>query len=162
MPTTAQSSAAQRLDQLRNMTGPTSNVKVVFGAMTFGAKGERQTRVHDLEDCSKILDIFQGHGHNEIDTARFYGGGTSEEYLGKLDYTKRGIVMDTKYYPTAGKGMGVELSHKPADVRENLLKSLKALGQKKVDMFYLHAPDRTTPYELTLSEIDVCLMSEAS
>lgn len=76
-----------------------SNVNVVFGAMTLG-NGAEQSRVSDLEDCKKILDIFQAHGHNEIDTARFYGGGTSEEYLGKLHWQDRGLVMDTKYYPT--------------------------------------------------------------
>lgn len=46
-------------------------------------------------DASK--DVFQAHGHNEIDTARFYGEGSSEEFLGDLDWQSRGIVMDTKY-----------------------------------------------------------------
>lgn len=76
-----------------------SNVNVVFGAMTLG-NGAEQSRVSNLEECKKILDIFQSHGYDEVDTARFYGGGTSEEYLGKLNWQERGIVMDTKYYPT--------------------------------------------------------------
>lgn len=37
----------------------------------------------------------------QIDTARTYSGGTSEEYLGKIDWKKRGLVMDTKLYPNA-------------------------------------------------------------
>lgn len=36
----------------------------------------------------------------QIDTARAYCGGTSEEYLGKLDWQKRGLKMETKLYPT--------------------------------------------------------------
>lgn len=141
----------------RNMQSSraTSNVKVVFGAMTFGAEGREQSRVHDLTDCAKILDVFQAHGHDEIDTARFYGGGTSEEYLGKLDYCKRGLIMDTKYYPTVGRGMGKEQSHSPQDVRRNFEDSLAALNVNKVDMWYLHGPDRTTPYEDTLREVNV-------
>lgn len=45
-----------------------SNVNIVFGAMTFGKEGTQQSRVTKLEDCKKILDVFQAHGHNEIDT----------------------------------------------------------------------------------------------
>lgn len=80
-----------------------SNVNVVFGAMTFGKEGAEQSRVHDLKTASAILDVFQKHGHNEIDTARAYGEGSSETMLGDIDYPKRGIIMDTKYYPTVGK-----------------------------------------------------------
>ena len=35
----------------------------------------------------------------QVDSARTYTGGTSEEYLGKIDWKKRGLVMDTKLYP---------------------------------------------------------------
>ena len=42
------------------------------------------TRVHTLEDTTAILDTFQKYGHNEIDTARVYGDGSSEEYLSEL------------------------------------------------------------------------------
>lgn len=78
---------------------PKTALNVVFGAMTFGRKGTEQGRVYTIEGCSAILDVFQAHGHNEVDTARFYAEGTSEEFLGELDWKKRGIVMDTKYYP---------------------------------------------------------------
>lgn len=74
-----------------------SAVNVIFGAMTFGREGTEQARVYTQKDCEAILDIFQAHGHNEVDTARFYGEGSSEEFLGDLDWKKRGIVMDTKY-----------------------------------------------------------------
>ena len=76
----------------------------------------------DLEDVKAILDVFQQHGHYEvkpsdfifrrrrmpntslvpmqIDTARVYTRGTSEEYLGQIGWKERGLVMDTKLYPT--------------------------------------------------------------
>jgi len=31
-----------------------------------------------------MLDVFVKHGHNEVDNARVYCGGTSEEYLGQV------------------------------------------------------------------------------
>lgn len=134
---------------------PKSEVNIVFGAMTIGKPGVEQTRVHTVEEAAALLDVFQRHGHNEIDTARYYGQGSSEEYLGQLDWQSRGIVMDTKYYPTAGRGMpGRQTTHKPAELRENLMASLKALKCDKVDMWYLHGPDRTTPFVETLEEVD--------
>lgn len=84
-----------------------TNVKVVFGTMTFGNEGAEQSRVHDLKDCQKILDIFQSHGHDELDTARMYGNGSSEEFLNKLgvvDGTK-GFKVATKVFPSA-RGAG--------------------------------------------------------
>lgn len=85
--------------------------------MTFGEEGKEQARVHNLEDVKAILDVFQSHGHyevcdllssvsvatndtNQIDTARVYCGGTSEEYLGKIGWQERGLKMDTKLYPS--------------------------------------------------------------
>ena len=119
-------------------SSPKSAVKVVLGAMTIG-NGADQSRVSDLGEASKIVDIFQSFGHHEIDTSRFYGGGSSEEYLGKMRWQGRGLAIDTKIYPTAGKGMpGEQISHRPEDLRENLYRSLEALNAKKVDMWYLH------------------------
>ena len=133
---------------------PKAAVKVVFGAMTIG-NGEEQSRVSDLSEAKKILDIFHSYGHNEVDTSRFYGSGSSEEYLGKLNWQERGIVMDTKFYPTMGRGMDKDQwTHRPEHLRENLKRSLKALNAKKLDMWYLHGPDRTTPYIDTLREVN--------
>jgi aflatoxin B1 aldehyde reductase len=61
--------------------------------------GVEQTRIHNLPAASAILDYFQSHGHNKIDTARVYGGGSSGEHLGNLDWQNRGLGMGTKYYP---------------------------------------------------------------
>lgn len=116
------------------------------------------TRVTTIDDCSKILDVFQKHGHNEIDSARVYGEGTCEEYLGELDYEKRGMIMDTKLYPSA-RGNSVMAfkkgwTHTPQDVRAGLMASLEALKVKKIDTFYLHGPDRQVEYEDTLREVE--------
>ncbi|KAI0706003.1 Aldo/keto reductase [Cerioporus squamosus] len=136
-----------------------SVLNIVMGAMTFGEEGKEGARVHDLKDVEAILDIFQAHGHYEIDTARTYTGGTSEEYLGKIDWKKRGLVMDTKLYPNVGakrfQGLGTDrISHSPEDLRKYLDVSLKALQTDSIDMWYLHGPDRSTPYEVTLKAVN--------
>lgn len=57
--------------------------------------------MHTLEDVQAILSEFRSHGHTEIDTARLYGGGSSEEFLGKLECEKQGLKLETKLWPTA-------------------------------------------------------------
>ena len=47
--------------------------------------GAEQSRVHCLETASAILDVFQKHGRNEIDTACAYSKGLSEIMLGDLN-----------------------------------------------------------------------------
>ncbi|KAA6409414.1 MAG: Aldo keto reductase [Lasallia pustulata] len=123
-------------------------LKTVFGAMDLG----KEARVHDLKDCAAMLDVFQKHGHDEIDSARVYGGGSSEEYLGQLKWQERGIVMDTKLSP---RRFGQKsYTHKKDDLKPGLLESLQALQTDKVDMWYLHAPDHNTPYEETLEAVN--------
>lgn len=134
-----------------------SALPVVFGAMTFGDPGLEGVRVTEVSGANAILDVFQSHGHVEIDTARMYGGGSSEEYLEKANWKGRGLIMDTKLYPNAGKHMPMRAniySHKPEDVRRGLSDSLAALKTDKIDLWYLHGPDRNTPFEDTLREVN--------
>ena len=35
-----------------------------------------------------------------MDTSRVYSGGTSEEYLSKIGWKERGLLIETKIYPT--------------------------------------------------------------
>lgn len=44
--------------------------------------------------------------------------------------------------------------HAPAKLRSTYEASLKALGPYKVNIFYLHMPDRSVPYEDTLREVN--------
>jgi len=103
-------------------------------------------RISDLDTAQTVLDTFYNHGYKELDTARLYGGGTTEAYLSKLKL--RDSVIDTKIYP-ASPG-----DHKPEKLRATFMTSLKTLGCDKVRVLYLHAPDRSVPFEETLQELD--------
>ncbi len=46
-------------------------------------------RVTTQEATIELLDLFQKHGHNEVDTARMYTNGTSEEMLGVIGWQVR-------------------------------------------------------------------------
>ncbi|KAJ7740243.1 NADP-dependent oxidoreductase domain-containing protein [Mycena maculata] len=135
---------------------PISNVGVVFGAMAIGTRGK--VVVTTPKAIIELLDVFQKHGHNEVDTARIYSGGTMEELLGAVGWQERGLKMETKLFPTKGKNLGWlfpdEFSHSPADLRKGLNDSLAALKTDKLYIFYLHDPDRSVPYEDTLREVN--------
>jgi len=140
---------------------PQNNVlNVVMGAMTFGEQGKEGARVHDIKDVEAILDVFLQHGHHEIDTARVYCGGTSEEYLGKINWKDKGLLLETKLYaytPSAEERIltpRAPVSHTPEGLRKHLMISLKALNAESIEMFYLHSPDRTVPYEITMKAVN--------
>lgn len=139
------------------MCSPTGKIPVVFGVMTIGKPGVDGVRVTDLSEANKMLDVFQAHQHNEIDTARLYGRGSSEEYMAAAKWRHRKLVMGTKLYPNKNSPStvgGERYSLEAADVRRGLLNSLKALDTDKIDLFYLHGPDRKTPLEETLREVN--------
>jgi aflatoxin B1 aldehyde reductase len=126
-----------------------SRIDLIFGAGSFGLPGPQSNgaRIHSVEQARETIRAYVHHGYTTIDTARLYGGGTSEEFIGQVDLVE-GCYIDTK-----------ALSSKPGDLspknlRASLMESLKALRCKKVHIFYLHAPDRTVPIEDTLQTIN--------
>jgi aflatoxin B1 aldehyde reductase len=64
--------------------------------------------------------------------------------------------METKLSPRAKIGLpeGTQTTHSAEHIRLGVKSSFEALQTDKVDMWYLHAPDRSTPYEVTLEEVN--------
>lgn len=81
-----------------------------------------------------------------------YGGGSSEEYLCSLDVVKK-FQIATKVFPSA-RTPGVKgwktYDHTSTGIQSAIEDSFKALGMEKVDLYYLHAPDREVELEETL------------
>ncbi|EKM52789.1 uncharacterized protein PHACADRAFT_212001 [Phanerochaete carnosa HHB-10118-sp] len=133
-------------------------LNVVMGAGNFGAPGIESARVTSVKDVEAILDVLKAHGHNELDTATMYGQGTSEKLLGETDWKKRGTVVSTKLLPVGTNGRAIPglptITHREEDLRKYLDTSLKALKTDTLDVWYLHGPDRSTPYEVTMKAVD--------
>lgn len=65
-----------------------------------------------------------------------------------MGWKERGLSIATKWYPfNAG-------DHKAEKVEEALNKSLSELGTDSIDIFYLHAADRSLPFQEPLRKID--------
>ncbi|KAL9610640.1 MAG: hypothetical protein Q9167_004682 [Letrouitia subvulpina] len=122
--------------------------RVILGLMTFGPDESEGARVTSLDGYNKCLDLLQKQGYNEIDTARAYIGGKQEAFTAEAHWKERGLTLATKCYPHQP---GI---HKPAKLRESLTKSLEELKTDCVDIFYLHAADRSVPFAETLQEVN--------
>ncbi|KAJ3242413.1 hypothetical protein HDU81_003119 [Chytriomyces hyalinus] len=118
---------------------------VILGTMTFGTGVGG--RIADLKTIQSIIDEFKSRGHNELDTARMYCEGNTEEVLAQLNVVDQGFAVHTKAYPFKNG------DHEPEKLKNMFRASLKALNVSKVDVFYLHAPDHTVPFERTLSAV---------
>ena len=114
--------------------------------MTFGLPGseEHGTRITSLDDFKECLDYYQSRGYNEVDTARTYVNGLQEGRTKAAGWQERKLVLATKWVPYY-RG-----DHTKAHIKENVAKSLKELGTECVDIFYLHAPDRSVPFQESL------------
>jgi len=126
-----------------------SRIPIVFGAAVFGEPNTNTTRIHSLSEAQDVVDVIVSYGHKTFDTSRFYGNGSSEEFLGKLDL--KGSAVDTKIYPAEPGNFS------PEKLRADLHRSLKALYPHRIRTLYLHYPDRydkPTSFEDTLREIN--------
>lgn len=122
--------------------------RIILGLMTFGPSESKGARITSLDEYNRCLDYFQQQGFNEVDTARVYVDGEQEAFTAKANWKDRGLTLATKWYPhEAG-------AHKPAVLREKLEISLKELQTNQVDIFYLHAPDRSVPFAETLEAVN--------
>ena len=101
-----------------------------------------------METYTSMFDYFQSQGYTEIDTARNYIGCEQEAFTREAGWKDRGLTIATKCYPNQ-PGL-----HAPDKLEASLEKSLKELGTDCVDIFYLHAADRSLPFTEPLKKLD--------
>jgi aryl-alcohol dehydrogenase (NADP+) len=119
--------------------------------MTFGVET-------DEAGSHEQLDRFIEAGGTLVDTADVYGGGQSEEIIGRwfasrpADVTER-VVLATKGRFSMGdepNSLGLSTRH----LTRALDASLTRLGLDRVDLYQVHAFDPLTPLEETLRTLD--------
>ncbi|TRM64294.1 NADP-dependent oxidoreductase domain-containing protein [Schizophyllum amplum] len=122
-----------------------SRVPLVYGtSRSIGMPGFGV--IPDIKSAQAVIDLFASHGYTRYDTARRYSGGTAEEALSKLDL--HGGLVDTKSFP-AQPG-----DHSPEKLREEVRTSAQTLAPHKINVFYLHSPDRSVKFEDTCRAIN--------
>jgi aryl-alcohol dehydrogenase-like predicted oxidoreductase len=117
--------------------------RLCLGTMMFGGatpEAESTAIIH------RALDA----GINFLDTANVYNAGESERVTGKAIRDRRDqVVLATKAKNPMGDGPNDQGLSRVHIIRE-CENSLKRLGTDYIDVYYLHAPDPTTPLEESL------------
>jgi aryl-alcohol dehydrogenase-like predicted oxidoreductase len=91
-------------------------------------------------------------GINFFDTADIYGGGQSEEFLGRALKGRRDkVLIATKFGMKFAEG---KEGAKPAYIRQAAEDSLRRLGTDHIDLYQIHKPDTSTPIADTLGALD--------
>lgn len=119
---------------------------MVLGTMAFGD-------TVGANEAASMVDAALDAGVTVIDTANGYAGGASEEILASLLPKRRNsFLLASKAgipHPDAG-------GHPPlsaAGLSRSVHGSLRRMGVDRIDLFYLHQPDRATPMEETMGAI---------
>jgi len=129
--------------------------KVCFGTWRF-AKESGGTVETDKETAHELLDAFDEHGGNFIDTANVYGdpNGTSEEWIGEwlAERDREDYVVASKVHGVARSRFGGNLSRK--NIRAEIEGTLERLGTDYLDVYYIHRFDDETPIRETIRTLD--------
>jgi len=125
--------------------------RIALGCMSYGDPGFHQWTL-DEEASQPFFRQAVELGINFWDTANGYGGGSSEEFVGRAvkTYARReDIVLATKVHNKmhAGPG-GSGLSRKA--ILEQLDGSLRRLDTDYIDLYYIHRFDGDVPVEETM------------
>ena len=122
-------------------------VKIIAGLMG-SSVASGSTKLSGPEQLRSFLTVLKNHNIKELDTARVYNSGKSEQDLGAVPEAHHNFDIATK---APGFSSGSLAFQKVID---NCNASLAALKQSKLDLYYFHGPDRATPLEESLGAID--------
>ena len=125
-------------------TASAASPTLVFGTASFGT-GTPQAKFDSEESARPLLNLLQSRGVTAIDTARAYpvgNPGSAELILGLLNVATWGDISTKVNSWQVG-------AHSATNIAKSVSTSLAALRVESVDIMYLHAPDRTTPWEET-------------
>jgi aryl-alcohol dehydrogenase-like predicted oxidoreductase len=123
---------------------------VSLGAMSFGGGFSSETKVD--EDRARVLvDTALDAGVNLIDSGETYGGGRSEEILGRVIRGRRDEVLVATKVGFADLGPGALGYDRVISACEA---SLRRLAVEHIDLYQLHRADRTVPLEETLAALE--------
>lgn len=119
-----------------------------LGTMMFGKWGNP-----DAKDCIRIIHRALDEGINFLDTANGYSEGESEEIVGRAIRDRREqVVLATKVFAPKGEGPNDRgLSRKA--VQQQVEHSLRRLQTDVIDLYQIHRPDSSVPWEETLSTL---------
>ena len=108
----------------------------------------------NAEESAAIIDQALDLGLNILDTSNSYGGGRSEEFIGRaLKGKRQSVVISTKFSSKLGDGPNQRGASRHQLMRQ-VEESLRRLDTDYIDVYLVHHPDPNTPIEETLRALD--------
>lgn len=103
----------------------------------------------DPHEARRILDAYADAGGNFIDTANGYQEGQSEEFLGELLKGRRDeFVLSTKFAVKTNAQSGILVTGNSRQAMVSSVEaSLKRLKTDRIDLYWAHVSDGSTPLE---------------
>src|SRR5215472_11200883 len=106
----------------------------------------------DAAGTASVVNAALDAGINFFDTADVYGGGQSEEFLGKALKRRRDkAIIATKFGMKMGDG---KEGARPQYIRQALDASLQRLQVETIDLYQIHRPDPNTPIADTMHALN--------
>jgi aryl-alcohol dehydrogenase-like predicted oxidoreductase len=131
-----------------------SDLKVsIVGIGTWAMGDDYWGPVDDAESISAIREAVD-NGINLIDTAPAYGGGHSEDVVGRAVEGRRSEVILATKVGTLKTPDGYRKDLSPAVIVKQLEDSLRYLKTDVIDLYQIHWPDPDTPLEESLEALD--------
>ena len=127
----------------------TSGLKVSLASLGTNNFGMRL----DYDQSAAVVEAALDAGINFFDTADIYGGGRSEEYLGRaLGSRRQDVLIATKFAMPIGEGTFTRGGSRHY-IERAVAASLDRLGTDYIDVYQMHQPDPDTPIEETLEAL---------
>jgi len=127
-------------------------LRVILGTASVGSSLSPLAKITSADSAFSFVQSFRSRGYADIDTARAYPvgrGGTCEKLLGEEK-----LRLGTWANVSTKVSSFMPGSHKSRNIALSIERSLEALNADSVDIMYLHAPDRSTPFLETCSAMN--------
>lgn len=127
--------------------------KLAFG--TWPISGAREWGSFDENEAQKVLHALLENNITCIDSAAIYGLGGAEILLGKFfkDTPREKFILTSKCgLLPAERAVKFDLSAK--SLQTQIEDSLRRLNTDYLDIYFLHWPDKNTPLEETLTQME--------
>src|SRR5213080_1508799 len=115
-----------------------------LGTMNFGPNTSEA-------DSFAIMDAALANGINFFDTANGYGGGETEQIVGRWFAQGGGrrekVVLATKVYGNVAGEWPNDSKLSARHIRDACERSLRSLQTDHIDLYQMHHVDRATPWE---------------
>jgi aryl-alcohol dehydrogenase-like predicted oxidoreductase len=118
-----------------------------LGTMTFGQVADQKTSAAIFHRCQEA-------GINFFDCANGYASGRSEEILGALIADCRDeVVITSKFWFPTGEDVNARGASR-YHIRQAIEASLRRLNTDRIDVYFIHHFEESTPLEETLRTFD--------